>query len=676
MLLRLAIALPILLTSFFAAAPAPATACGSAVTPESGPPGTAVSATVFCGPARQGDRLQVRWGSNRALVGEATGSRDVYPVVNFQVPQNAATGEYRVALLTGGSSGQLWEGFSHTFTVTGAQPTLPPSISVSVDRGHQSSYYTGENITVCTTVSRPVIVRLTDTAPTGASIVLFQGNVANQHCVPGTVTPPAGLETIRADALEGNQVIASAQTSFSVWERSQPNPVPPPGPAPRPSPPAPPAPQPQPTPPPTDTSSTSERYLLLIGGINTQSNASGGGLVESFAPIVGNLQGTFSPSRVVYFSYSGWRVSCSSARSFHCHPAYIEADTQRPMEQHFATLTATVSDIQTESPNAQVDIVAHSQGGVVTMAWLATPEADGGAPAALISRLRSLIVLDSPLGGVRNGHRLGSIENVRQAVHALWGESGEQFFPTSTIMGTLSVAIPANRRPARGVYSIENSKSWITNGYILSGTSVFAEPYLTARCIRDLGSKNLPSFLETIPIDVILDPSIVIPGIGGIIETHGLVLNHPAAVQQLVTYINGGNGPLCGAPQAISTTIVDQPVLNEPEPAAASPQQPPPVVSRTDGAPAVPANVRVTVINPSLIRVTWNDVSNESGYRLYGGDQVSASDQTFVTGTPPNVTSVDVPGSTRNTVFCYSVAAFNTQGTSARSSPACTSAPR
>ncbi len=89
------------------------------------------------------------------------------------------------------------------------------------------------------------------------------------------------------------------------------------------------------------------------------------------------------------------------------------------------------------------------------------------------------------------------------------------------------------------------------------------------------------------------------------------------------------------------------------------------------GVPPAPTNVRAIPLGGNVIRLTWNDVPNEIGYRIYGGDQQTPSN-TFVTSTPPNVISVDVPGRLPNTVYCYAVSAFNTVGESIAAGPACT----
>jgi hypothetical protein len=87
-------------------------------------------------------------------------------------------------------------------------------------------------------------------------------------------------------------------------------------------------------------------------------------------------------------------------------------------------------------------------------------------------------------------------------------------------------------------------------------------------------------------------------------------------------------------------------------------------------APSQPLQVQVTPTGPSLMRISWSDVDDETGYRIYGGDQLAPS-TALVSSTPANVTSFDVPNLIPGRTYCYSVAAFNPMGESAKTGPAC-----
>jgi hypothetical protein len=88
------------------------------------------------------------------------------------------------------------------------------------------------------------------------------------------------------------------------------------------------------------------------------------------------------------------------------------------------------------------------------------------------------------------------------------------------------------------------------------------------------------------------------------------------------------------------------------------------------GAPRTPTNVRVTAISPTQLRVSWDDTPDETGYRIYGGDQL-APPTTLVTTVAMNVTSYDVGGRSQGVPYCYTVTAVNTAGESPASSPMC-----
>jgi chitinase len=76
------------------------------------------------------------------------------------------------------------------------------------------------------------------------------------------------------------------------------------------------------------------------------------------------------------------------------------------------------------------------------------------------------------------------------------------------------------------------------------------------------------------------------------------------------------------------------------------------------GAPATPANVRVTATTGTSITIGWNASSGATGYRVYDGTTVAST----VTGT-----SATFSGLAACTSRTYTVSAFNATGESARS---------
>jgi hypothetical protein len=88
------------------------------------------------------------------------------------------------------------------------------------------------------------------------------------------------------------------------------------------------------------------------------------------------------------------------------------------------------------------------------------------------------------------------------------------------------------------------------------------------------------------------------------------------------------------------------------------------------GTPRPPTNVRLLALGTGTLRLSWDDVSNETGFRIYGGDQTVPAN-TFVTTLGANTTSYDIGGRVPGVTYCYSVSAYNASGESAANGPVC-----
>ena len=76
-------------------------------------------------------------------------------------------------------------------------------------------------------------------------------------------------------------------------------------------------------------------------------------------------------------------------------------------------------------------------------------------------------------------------------------------------------------------------------------------------------------------------------------------------------------------------------------------------------APVAPVNVTATAISPTQIQLTWNDVSNETFYRIYTWN---GSQSVYVTDIPANTTSFVVSGLTPGRTYNYLLGAGNSAG--------------
>lgn len=144
-----------------------------------------------------------------------------YDEVSFIAPSDAV----EVFVLLDGpttSSGDLTDGdvvFDDIWLATtprsgGSQPV---SVSIWVDRGEGSTYYVGEQLQLCYSVSRPIYVRVWDCRPGLSCEVILQGDDDGQgDCRNYTVTEPTGREVVRIEAVDNGQVIAQDETYFYV----------------------------------------------------------------------------------------------------------------------------------------------------------------------------------------------------------------------------------------------------------------------------------------------------------------------------------------------------------------------------------------------------------------------------------------------------------------------------
>lgn len=116
------------------------------------------------------------------------------------------------------------------------------------------------------------------------------------------------------------------------------------------------------------------RIAVLVGGLGSQSRHAS--ILDVDTTTLG-----YAPGDVVQFSYRGGTIDD--------HP-YDQLDTQQPLPASSAELRALLDRLHETNPDAVIDVLAHSQGGLV--ARLALGEA---APAGVAT----LTTLGSPLAG-------------------------------------------------------------------------------------------------------------------------------------------------------------------------------------------------------------------------------------------------------------------------------------
>jgi hypothetical protein len=90
----------------------------------------------------------------------------------------------------------------------------------------------------------------------------------------------------------------------------------------------------------------------------------------------------------------------------------------------------------------------------------------------------------------------------------------------------------------------------------------------------------------------------------------------------------------------------------------------------TGRVPTPPTGLRVIPQGASYVRIIWDDQSEATGFRIYGGEQ-GASLNTVVATVQAHVTTYDFPTRFPGTPYCFTVSAFNDRGDSGPTSPVC-----
>lgn len=127
------------------------------------------------------------------------------------------------------------------------------------------------------------------------------------------------------------------------------------------------------------------RIAVLVGGLGSSSDDAAVDRVDTAA--LG-----YAPSDVVRFSYAGGRVpgTGEAFRGIASAP-YTPADSQADLGSSGAALAGLLREVAAAAPGVPVDVIAHSQGGLVARLALGHL-AGGGLPATVLT-------LGSPHGG-------------------------------------------------------------------------------------------------------------------------------------------------------------------------------------------------------------------------------------------------------------------------------------
>jgi len=162
-------------------------------------------------------------------------------------------------------------------------------------------------------------------------------------------------------------------------------------------------------------SSTEHRYVLFLDGITSHSSLVEPFVQQKFSQIEQHLRDSVGISNYVYFSYGaaagmengdlycgGWGpASCSETSlgelsSLSLTPVYNREDTTLSVDLQAEALDWLLGQVVLHDPQAQIDLIGFSLGGIIASRWAAELQSD----SELVDHVGSIIIIESPVGGV------------------------------------------------------------------------------------------------------------------------------------------------------------------------------------------------------------------------------------------------------------------------------------
>ncbi len=182
------------------------------------------------------------------------------------------------------------------------------------------------------------------------------------------------------------------------------------------------------------------RVLVLVAGFGSTSDAAGVDKVDAAA--LG-----YAPSDVVRFSYNGGRIPADGLAPGLDHltsSPYGPADSQQDLIVAADRLRALLQEVADAEPGVPIDVVAHSQGGVVGRVGLLRADADGSLP----DTVETLVTVSSPHGGADLAtalHGLAGVSGAESTLAAVQEGLGLRLDANSAAVAELSEVAPLTR---------------------------------------------------------------------------------------------------------------------------------------------------------------------------------------------------------------------------------------
>jgi len=154
------------------------------------------------------------------------------------------------------------------------------------------------------------------------------------------------------------------------------------------------------------------RYVIFLDGINSSASSDDEKPLQNRFGIIQEELERRGLSKFVYFSYSaasyrntrfceGWGPngcvpgSFGELSSLHLYPEYAEEDTELSIDLQAAALNWLIGEIVRIDPQAEIDLVGFSLGGIVSSYWASQTHLFDRS-----NHTNKIILINSPVGGI------------------------------------------------------------------------------------------------------------------------------------------------------------------------------------------------------------------------------------------------------------------------------------
>ena len=300
------------------------------------------------------------------------------------------------------------------------------------------------------------------------------------------------------------------------------------------------------------------QFVLFLGGLqsHSQQTPDDHAVQEDFALLRARLETADPALRFLTFSYgAGPRITTGGdprqawvGDYEQGEPLYSAVETtDRPLADQVAGLDWLLRDLLGRYPNARIDLIGFSLGGIISLSWAATV----ASTDPMLAAIHRIVVISCPVGGISSLGSLTPKPGIRHALARFRVEFGQSLVFRD--LRTDSPAIAALRAaPSKvDVASVENSRDYLVNGR------------------RITGQRLLPIWVRTIPIgrgaavsEYLPDEQCYVDDLDGweqhLRTTHQHIMRgETPAIERARQHIVGlvlTDGPLWTARQAMETT--------------------------------------------------------------------------------------------------------------------------